>query len=151
MDGIERPFFLYVKVPRANNIDPHSPLGVSTFSRAVEVIQEADLQYSRILWEYEAKEAAIDASDDIFDIDQNGQPILPSGRERLFRTYDMEGKNNNAMIQPYSPDIRDSAMFKGLDELLRRVEFLCGLAYGTLSNPKQVDRTATEILSLIHI
>ena len=40
-----------------------------------------------------------------FDIDQNGQPILPSGRERLFRTYDMEGKNNNAMIQPYSPDI----------------------------------------------
>lgn len=24
MDGIERPFFLYVKVPRANNIDPHS-------------------------------------------------------------------------------------------------------------------------------
>ena len=57
----------------------------------------------------------------------------------------MEGKNNNAMIQPYSPDIRDSSMFKGLDELLRRVEFLCGLAYGTLSNPNQVDRTATEI------
>ena len=41
--------------------------------------------------------------------------------------------------------IRDSSMFKGLDELLRRVEFLCGLAYGTLSNPNQVDRTATEI------
>ena len=122
MDGIERPFFLYVKVPRANNIDPHSPLGASSYSRAVEVIQEADIQYSRILWEYEAKEAAIDASQDIFDIDKNAQPILPRGRERLFRTYDMEGKNNNAMIQPYSPDIRDSSMFKGLDELLRRVE-----------------------------
>ena len=145
MDGIERPFFLYVKVPRANNIDPHSPLGASSYSRAAEVIQEADIQYSRILWEYEAKEAAIDASQDIFDIDKNAQPILPRGRERLFRTYDMEGKNNNAMIQPYSPDIRDSSMFKGLDELLRRVEFLCGLAYGTLSNPNQVDKTATEI------
>ena len=145
MDGIERPFFLYVKVPRANNIDPHSPLGASSYSRAVEVIQEADIQYSRILWDYEAKDAAIDASQDIFDIDKNAQPILPRGRERLFRTYDMEGKNNNAMLQPYSPDIRDSSMFKGLDELLRRVEFLCGLAYGTLSNPNQVDKTATEI------
>ena len=111
MDGIERPFYLYVKVPRANNIDPHSPLGASSYSRAVEVIQEADIQYSRILWEYEAKEAAIDASQDIFDIDKNAQPILPRGRERLFRTFDMEGKNNNAMLQPYSPEIRDSSMF----------------------------------------
>lgn len=145
MDGIERPFFLYIKTPRANNKDPHSPLGASVYARADEVIHEVDEQYSRILWEYEAKEAAVDASSDIFDIDRQGNPILPKGRERLFRTYDMEVKSNSAYLEPYSPDIRDSSMFKGLDELLRRVEFLCGLAYGTLSNPNDVDRTATEI------
>lgn len=145
MDGIERPFFLYIKVPRANNVDSHSPLGASVFSRAVEVIEAADKQYSRILWEYEAKEAAVDAASDIFDIDKNGNPVLPKGKERLFRTYDTEGKNNNAMLQVYSPEIRDSSMFRGLNEFLRRIEFLCGLAYGTLSNEEQVDRTATEI------
>lgn len=145
MDGIERPFFLYVKVPRANNIDPHSPLGASVYSRATEAIEEADNQYSRTLWEFKAKEAAIDAADDIFDIDQHGKPILPEGQERLFRTYDLEGKNNAGMLQVYSPDIRDTSMFNGLNEQLRHVEFLCGLAYGTLSNPGEVDRTATEI------
>lgn len=145
MDGIERPFFLYIKVPRANNVDSHSPLGASVFSRAVEVIEAADKQYSRILWEYEAKEAAVDAASDIFDSDRNGNPVLPKGKERLFRTYDTEGKNNNAMLQVYSPEIRDSSMFRGLNEFLRRIEFLCGLAYGTLSNQEQVDRTATEI------
>ena len=146
MDGIERPFFVYVKTPRANNVDPHSPLGASVYSRATDVIREADEQYSRILWEYEAKEAAIEAAEDLFDIDKYGKPILPTGKERLFRTYDTEGKAESAtLLQPYSPEIRDSAMFKGLDELLRRIEFLCGLAYGTISNPNQVDRTATEI------
>jgi A118 family predicted phage portal protein len=147
MDGIERPFFVYVKMPRANNIDPQSPLGISSYARATDVIREADIQYSRILWEYEAKEAAIEAAEDLFDQDKFGNPILPRGKERIYRTYDFEGKNNNGFIEPYSPDIRDSSMFKGLDELLRKIEFLVGLAYGTLSNPNQVDRTATEIKS----
>ncbi len=145
MDGIERPFFLYVKVPRANNIDPQSPLGTSVYSRAVDKIKEADKQYSRILWEYEAKEAAIDAADDIFDIDKSGKPILPSGKERLFRTYDMESKTNAAFLQAYSPEIRDTSMFKGLNGILRQIEFLCGLAYGTISDPGEVDKTATEV------
>ena len=36
---------------------------------------------------------------------------------------------------------------KGLDAILKRIEFVCGLAYGTISDPNTVEKTATEIAS----
>lgn len=146
MDGIEHPFFVYVKIPRANNIDPHSPLGASVYARAVDVIKEADRQFARILWEYKATEAAIDADASLFQTDNKGNPILPEGEERLYRSYDFEGKDANAgFLKEFSPAIRDESLFHGLNEFMRKIEFLCGLAYGTLSDPNDVAHTATEI------
>ena len=145
MDGIERPFFVYIKVPRANNVDPHSPLGASVFSRAVDVIEETDKQFSRILWEYKATEAAIDADISLFDTDKNGELILPEGQERLFRNYDFEGSENSGFLKEFLPTIRDSSLFNGLNEFIRKIEFLCSLAYGTLSDPNDVAKTATEV------
>lgn len=150
MDGIEKPFFVYIKTPRANNIDPYSPLGASVFSRAVEVIEEADKQYSRILWEYEAKETAIDADETLFRTDRFGNPVLPHGTERLYRTYDFGGSERAGFIDTFSPEIRDTSMFNGLNKLFRNIEFLCGLAYGTISDTNATasgERTATEIKS----
>lgn len=148
MENIRRPFFVYVKTPMANNIDPDSPLGVSVYSRAVDVIMESDKQYSRTLWEYEAKEAAIDADADLFKKDVNGNPILPEGKERLFRTYDFDNPTGKTeAIKAYSPEIRDASMLNEQEALLRKIEFLVGLAYGTISNPTFVDKTATEVLA----
>ena len=36
-------------------------------------------------------------------------------------------------------------MFNGFNNQLKLVEFNCNLAYGTLSDPQSVDKTATEI------
>ena len=148
MDGIDRPLFVYVKVPRANNKDLMSPLGVSVFSRATSLIEEADKQFSRILWEYEAKETAIDADEALFDTDRKGNPILPRGRERLYRSYHFGSTNKQGFIDTFSPEIRDSPMFNGLNKLFRNIEFLCGLAYGTISDVNinaNGEKTATEI------
>lgn len=143
--GIDMPLFVYVKVPRANNIDPHSPLGASVYSRAVTTIEEADRQFSRILWEYEATEAAVDADESLFATDKHGHPVLPEGRERLYRSYQFEGSNEAGFLKEYAPTIRDSSLFNGLNELMRKIEFQCGLAYGTLSDPNDTAKTATEI------
>ena len=145
MHGIKQPFFVYIKQPRANTIDPHSPLSTSVYARASDLIKEADKQYSRILWEYEAKETAIDADVDLFDTDRSGRPIIPAGRERLFRTYEADGTDKNTFFKTFSPEIRDNSMFNGLNKLFRNIEFLCGLAYGTISDVSEVEKTAEEI------
>lgn len=141
---MDRPLFSYFKMPFANNIDKDSPLGVSVFAKAKSLIKQADIHWERILWEFESSERAIDATEDIFRFDENHQPILPRGRERMFRTYDMQ-TTGQPFIETFSPDIRDTSLFNGLNRIFQRIEFNCGLAYGTLSDISTVEKTAEEI------
>lgn len=144
--NMDTPLFVYVKIPRANNVDPESPLGASVFSRAVGTIEQADRQYSRTLWEYEAFEAGVFADESLFKMDKHGHAELPDGDERLFRTFSMESTGSKeVLLKEYAPSIRDTPLFNGLNELLRRIEAQCGLAYGTFSNVNDTEKTATEI------
>lgn len=144
--NMDKPLFVYIKVPVANNIDTSSPLGVSVYSRAVEVIEDTDTQYGRFLWEYKATEAAINADESLFKKDRRGKPILPAGEERLFRTFDFDSVDSGGgFIKEYAPEIRYEAQAKGLNKQLQLIELLVGLAPGTLSEMQDVEKTATEI------
>ncbi len=144
VENIDRPMFAYFKIPIANNVDTYSPLGQSVFGRAVDLIKKADEQYSRGLWEFESAERAVDIDETAFKRDPNGKPIVPEGKERLFRTLDADSKDKT-FYESYSPDIRDESHSRGLNKQLRLIEFNCGLAYGTLSDPEQEAKTATEV------
>ncbi|MCH1965939.1 phage portal protein [Paraclostridium sordellii] len=145
INNITRPLFSYFKIPQANVIDVNSPLGVSCYAKASDLIKEADKQYSRILWEYEATEIAINASESLFVRKEDGTYELPKGKERLYRIFPWEDREGKRNLDIFSPDIRDSNLFNGLNNILRKVEFNCGLAYGTLSDINDVSKTATEI------
>ncbi len=134
--------FAYFKLPFANNIDGASPLGVSVYSRAVGLIEQADKQYSRILWEFEGSELAVDASVGALKADAGK---LPERRKRLFRELGIDQGQSGDLYKVFSPAIRDTALFNGLDKLLKRIEFNCYLSYGTLSDPQSVEKTAEEI------
>ena len=144
LENAEKPLFAYFKMPFANIVDPENPLGISVYENAVDLIRQADTHWERILWEFESSERAIDATEDIFRYNQNGKPILPKGRERMFRTYDIQ-TTGTPFIETFSPEIRDTSLFNGLNRILQRIEFNCGLAYGTLSDPQTVEKTAEEI------
>lgn len=143
----EQVLFAYFRIPWANHIDPGSPLGVSVFGRAESLIKQADLQYSRILWEYEGSELAVHASDYALMKDEKGRLVSPKREQRLFRGFNISEGNGEAFYKVFSPEIRDNPLFNGLNQLLRRIEFNCGLSYGTLSDPQNVDKTAEEIKS----
>lgn len=143
--NIDKPLFSYFKMPLANNIDESSPLGISIYSKVIDLIKEADKQYSRILWEFEGSELAVNASSDCFKQDKEGNSILPNGKERLYRSLDFEIHDGGKAIDTFSPAIRDTSLFNGLNQLLRKIEFNCGLAYGTLSDVNETAKTATEV------
>lgn len=146
----DRLLFAYFKMPDANIIDMNSPLGVSGFSRAVEQIRKADEQYSRLLWEYQATEAAIDidrdALRDVKDIDGNYHYTNPILQQRLFRYVDIG--NTGDTYNVFTPAIRDASLINGLNLQLMRIEDICGISRGTLSDPSIEAKTATEIITL---
>lgn len=146
VSGTDGPLFSYFRIPLANNIDRKSPLGVSVFSRALKRIRKADIQASRLDWEFESKETAIELDESYLTQDIYGNTKLPKGKERMYRTYSgTESFDKGKIYEHFSPDIRDQSFINGLDRYLRDIEFNSGLAYGTLSNPQNIDKTAEEI------
>lgn len=143
----DRELFSYFKIPLANNIDTESALGVSVYSRAVNQIKDADEQYGATLWEYRSKETAIQAADEFFRKDRQGKPILPRGSDKLYRAMgpNISDATGKPFFNVYSPDIRDQSFFNGYNKIVQKVEFNSGLAYGTLSDPQVVEKTAEEI------
>ncbi len=146
VQGVTKPLFAYFKMPEANTVDTTSPLGVSGYSRAVSLIKDADMQYSRLLWEYEAGEMAIDIDRDAMnfmeDAEGNDHRVMNHLQKRLFRKVDL-GESDT--YQPYAPTLRDTNYTQGLNTILMRIEDVCGISRGTLSDASAEAKTATEL------
>lgn len=134
----------YFKIPIANPVDNTSVRGVPIFANAIEILEEIDKQFSRTLWEYEGSELALDVDMTAFQKDNTGEYILPKGKKRLFRMLDLGDENT---WNVFSPTIRDTSLFNGLNEWLRQCENQCGLSFGVISKSTEVEKTATEIKS----
>lgn len=143
IENVNQSMFGYFKVPKSNNVDPDSPLGISVYAGCLSQIIQADKQWSSILWEYEAKEAAVFATMDLF----NPNEKLSKHDERLFKKVCAADKAEG-LLKEYSPEIRDKSLFDGLNNILQRIEFNCGFAYGTISSEPtaKAEKTATEII-----
>ena len=150
IENVDRLLFAYFRMPEANTIDTNSPLGVSAYSRVVNLIKDADYQYSRLLWEYEGGELAIDVDRDalklVTDINGNDITHLPIMQQRLFRKVDLNAEDT---YQVFAPELRDSSMTNGLNTILMRIEDATGLSRGTISGDPQFisteAKTATEM------
>lgn len=148
IENIDTLLFAYFKMPEANTIDLDSPLGVSGFSKAVDLIRNADEQYSNLLWEFEGGQLAIDVDRTALNplLDSNGKQkeVLPKLQDRLFRHSLDLGDDNTYEV--FSPQLRDVSITNGLNTILTRIEDVCSISRGTLSDVTYSEaRTATEL------
>lgn len=143
VEDIERPLFAYFRYPLANNIDSNSPLGVSCYSRATDLIRTADEMWSNFIWELDSAQRALYVDElALKPYGEDGKVKLPN--KRLYRVLDMGGAEDS-LFKDWSPTIRQKDILESLDAVMKKIEFVCGLAYGTLSNPTNIEKTATEI------
>lgn len=150
ISGVKKPLFGYFKMPEANTIDTSSPLGVSCYSRAKDLIKDADIQYSTLLWEYEGGALAIDIDRDALNFvegtgrdGQQGHSVMSNLQRRLYRKVDIGVEGST--YQPYAPALRDNSYLQGLNAILMRIEDAVALSRGTLSDAAAEARTATEL------
>lgn len=137
IQNIKMPLFAYYKVPLSNNIDPKSCLGPSVYHKAVDSIRKADIQASRLDYEYESAERSIYADVNALK-NENGT----AKRNKVVKTLDT---GEDGFYKEFSPSLRDEGFIRGQNKNKQEIEFQCNLAYGTISDPQAVDKTATEI------
>lgn len=135
-----RPAFGYFRTPIKNTIDGSS-CSVSVYANDINLIRKIDTQFGRLDWEFESGERAIHVDAAAFK--KEGTEKL---NKRLYKAVDVD-LGDNELFKDFSPAIRQSDITDGLNTYLRRLEFSVGLAYGDLSDPDTVAKTATEILS----
>ncbi len=145
IEGIDRLLGGFVTMPEVNSLDNDSPIGPPIWYNALDTLKSIDEQYARTLWEYEGSELAIDIDESVINKDKNGNPILPKGKERLFRKVLDVDDTKDKSYNVFSPEIRYNAMFDGLNELLRIAEEQCHLEHGTLCKAEVSPKTAEEI------
>lgn len=149
-ENVEYPMFAGFRVPGKNKTDLTSPLGESVFARAEGLMMDADTQYGRFLWEFEASEAAvhIDAMAYKSKVNADGTVTsnLPQGKERLYRLVQSVGKaDDGGFFKEWAPTIRDASQINGLNQILMQIENRCHLVRGTLSNDKLSESYTNEL------
>lgn len=139
IENVEKPLFAYFRPPIANNIDTSSDIGVSVYSgAAVDLIKQADEQWEMLRWEYYSGRRKI-VSDKLSMQDAEGE------FDKDLFILGMFSNNGAEFFKEFSPSFRDDAIYRGFQSKLKQIEFQVGLAYGTISDPNTVDKTATEI------
>lgn len=139
IDNVEHPLFAYFKTPIANKLNPSSGIGVSVYADAVELIRQADVQWERIQWEYKSGERKVFGENSQVNIER-------FGKDRLYAFGPFRSENGD-LLHEFSPEFRDANLYSGFQAILKQIEFNIGLAFGTISDPMTVERTATEIES----
>lgn len=144
--GVDRLIGGFATMPTSNDLDNDSPIGQPIYHNALDLLEEVDHQYSRILHEYEGTELAIDIDESVLMQDKNGDFKVPKGKERYFRKWNLDETKDDS-INIFSPEIRDEPLFNGLNEYLIQIESACHLSHGTLAKPEAIEKTAQEIKS----
>ncbi len=142
--GMTEMDFGYYQNPIENKVDGSS-CGVSVYESAENLIRKADVQGARLDWEYDSGERAIHVDERALK-NRGGKTYLPRLKKRLYKGLNLDD-NNKDLYKEYSPEMRDEAFRRGLEEYKREIEFNVGLAYGDLSDAQEVDKTATEVLA----
>lgn len=144
IENIDKLIGGFATMPTTNDLDNNSPIGQPIYHNALDVLEEIDHQFSRIIHEYEGTELALDIDETILTPDDKGNLRLPKGKERYFRKWNLKDEESKS-ISIFSPEIRDNPLFNGLNEYLIQVESACHLSHGTLAKPEAIEKTAQEI------
>ena len=136
IENLDGPLFAYFKPPQSNNVDTDDLTGMSIYGGSVvDLIRRADEQWDLIRWEFQSGQRKIfmDATETVArDFDKRLFEIAPFSRDGKF-------------FEQFEPDFRDEPLYRGLQNILKQIEFQVGLSYGTLSDPQSVEKTATEV------
>lgn len=159
----------YFVTPIVNTVDPSSEMGAAIFAPGIPEIIDADVQFTRLDWEYEGGELGVDVDEQYLKpLGESGQPLtdqeslrrfgvpakaldkaLPQHSQRIYRGLNINTgiADGGTFYQVFAPSLRDSNYLSGLNQYLRHVETKCGLSFGVLSQVAEVEKTATEIIS----
>lgn len=142
------PWFQIVKPNIENNIDINSPLGISIFANAVDVLRSIDLTYDSMYNELNLGRKRIFISTRVMKTDPvTGEP-MPVFDQNDVEYYSLpEAEDGKQMITDNTQDLRVEAIDKALQRHLNLLSSKCGFGQNHYKFEAGTISTATQVVS----
>jgi len=141
------PWFAIIKPNIVNNLSDSTPLGISVYANAIDVLKGVDLAYDNLCTDFFLGGKMIMMNETVIAKEEGGRRIPPQfSRKRLFMSLGdsiIDGK----MYEEYNPMLRVDENTKGIYTQLSLLASLCGLGERYYSSDNNEVKTATEVIS----
>lgn len=147
------PAFVYEGAPeplviefrnRVPNLVDGSGVPCALWQNNEHLIEDADKQYGRIVWEQEGGEMRVFADSDLFKKRQGEDGVkLSKTLYKLLVKVDGNGSGEEKITE-HAPALRTAQQVEAFNAILRRIEVALNIGKGTISDLETVDMTATQ-------
>lgn len=141
------PWFAIIKPNIVNNLNDVTPLGISVYANAIDVLKGVDLAYDNLCTDFFLGGKMIMMNETVIAKEEGGRRIPPQfSRKRLFMSMGdsiIDGK----LYEEYNPALRVDENTKGIFTQLSILSALCGLGEKFYSFSNNEVKTATEVIS----
>ena len=148
IEGLKKPIFVYFKPNTANNFDTQSPLGISLYANALDVMKAIDTAFDSLHREFRLGKKRIFVPDSMIKVvyDQDGRPhryFDPT--DEVYQGY--PGDMDETTIHDVKVELRVEEHIAAINALLNIFAMQTGFSTGTFTFDGQGVRTATEVVS----
>lgn len=143
--GSKEPWFQLLKPNVANNLDINSPMGISIFANALDVLQGVDLAYDGFCEEMRLGQARIFLNKKLIQYDAEGERYTFDVNEKGF--YYLGESEDKQPLTFYNPTLRTEAYFNGINNALNLLSSKVGFGDNHYRFDKGGITTATQVIS----
>ncbi len=141
------PWFVIIRPNITNNIALSSPMGISVYANAIDVLKGIDLAYDNLCTDFFLGGKMIMMNEAIIGKEENGRRIAPQfSKKRLFMSVG-DSIIDGAMYQEYNPLLRVEENTAGINAQLNFLSSKCGLGERYYNFEKYDINTATQVIS----
>jgi A118 family predicted phage portal protein len=138
-------WFQILKPNIANNVDINSPMGISIYANALDVLQGVDLAYDGFCEEMRLGQARIFMNKSLTRYDETGENLVFDVNEKGFY-YLGEGESTKP-VEFYNPALRTDSYFNGINNALNLLSSKVGFGENHYRFDKGGVTTATQVIS----
>lgn len=147
--GLSRPIFNYAKPAGFNNLNPHSPLGLSITDNCKPTLRKINDTYDEFYWEVKMGQRTVFVSEQMLNTLPTEDGLPPKQifdpDTNVFKSMRMiDGKDH---VKDVTTDIRAEQYASVINQTLKSLEMNLKLSVGTFSFDGRSVKTATEIVS----
>lgn len=148
----KNPFFFIIAPVAANKIDLNSPMGMSCYAEAVDIVLNCDYFYDALKMDVLTGQRIILMHKSLMGRDETGKLIPPQDIKKYFMAYTgdemmVDDKGNPSAIKDFTPKLNTQELCDTIQQNLNLLSMRCGLGNQYYHFDKVSGVTATEVLS----